>query len=151
MEDSLRQNYELAYHIQPNVDEKRILEVKEGLEELITKQGGAITFSKVPERTHLSYPIRRERSSYFGYVQFSLTKPADALPALEEHIKLNADIIRHLTLKLETDAQKQKTLAKMAEHKERQERRVKRQAATTGPKADSKEMEKQLEEVIGNL
>lgn len=150
--DLVKQNYELAFHFNANLPEAQVGQLKESIEQLLSAQGAVITYSKLPEKTRLSYPIRHERSSWFGYVQFSLTN-TEALPVIEEQLRLNNDIIRYLMLKLESDVQRAKALTKMAEHKERQDRRAKR-AAATAPKAETqetKEMEKQLEDVIEGL
>lgn len=151
--DSEKKNYELGLHLNPNLEETRVLETKEAIEKLITSNGGVITFSKVPEKAHLSYEVQHERSSYFGYIHFSLQEP-QALIALEEYMKLNNDVLRHIVLKLETDAEKKKASAKAALRAQAQEKRAKRMQATAPTPAtekDAKEMEKQLEDVIEGL
>jgi small subunit ribosomal protein S6 len=145
----VKQNYELAFHLNPNLEESKINEHKEGLEKLITSHKGLITYTKVPEKMRLSYPIRHQRASFFGYINFSLTEP-DQLDLITEQLRLDNDIVRYLLLKLETDAQRQKAIAKMTEQKDRQERRARKTQKPAEP-TDNKEMEKQLEEVIGNL
>jgi len=150
-EDSVKQNYEVAFHINPNVEEPKVAQIKTTLEELILAKGGTITFSKVPERTRLSYAIKHQRASFFGYIHFSLADK-DGLLALDESLRLNFEILRYIILKLETDAQKQKAITRAAQQKERMERRAKQmQQQPVAEKKDSKEMEKQLEDVIGNL
>lgn len=148
MDDSQKQNYELAFHISPNLEQSRVAQIREELDKLITSHGGVITFTREPEKTRLSYPIRHERSAFFGYIQFSLND-ASKLVEIEEQLRLNNDIMRYLMLKLQTDQERAKALSKMAAHKERQERRVKK--PTAAKPEDTKEMEKQLEDVIGNL
>lgn len=147
MDDS-KQNYELAFHISPNLEETKVREIRDALDQLLTSHGAVITFSKEPEKSRLSYPIRHERSSYFGYMQFSLIDTSK-LTEIDEQLRLNNDILRYLLLKLETDAERAKAMSKMAAHKERQERRIKKVEAKKPE--DTQKMEKQLEDIIGNL
>jgi small subunit ribosomal protein S6 len=147
--DSTKKNYELGFHISPNIAEAQAVKIKETLEETITSNDGVISFSKLPEKTRLSYLIDHERFSYFSYIQFSATDTA-VFDILKEQIRLNADIMRFIILKLESDAQKKKTAAKKSEHKERKERKV-RKPKEESVGEDTKEMEKQLEEIIGGI
>jgi len=147
MDDS-KQNYELAFHINPNLEEAKVTGVKEELEKLVTDHAGVITYSKVPEKTRLSYPINHERSAFFGYIQFSLTDTSK-LAEIEEQLRLNNDVMRYLMLKLQTDAERAKAMTKLAAHKERQERRAKKPDAKKPE--DGEKIEQQLEEIIGGL
>ena len=150
--DPIKQNYELAFHLNSNLAEAEVVQAKESFENLITNNGGTISFAKVPEKARLSYPINHQRASYFGYVQFSL-EDTTKLAVMEEELRLNNSIIRYLILKLESDAQRAKTLAKMAERRERQkEHPVHRpQVETPVLPKDIEKMEKQLEDVIEKL
>jgi len=146
-----KQNYELAFHLVPTLEELGVLEKKETLEKLITEGDGVVTFSKLPEKTRLSYPIRRERGSFFGYIHFNLSTP-ETLEKLTEHIRLDNSFMRHIILKLETDAQKEKALARAAQHKERREQhKAQKPTKEALGETETKEMEKRLEEIIGGL
>ncbi len=151
-EDLVKQNYEVAFHVNANLEEAKVSAFKTTLEELISAHGGSISFSKVPERSRLSYPLEHQRTSYFGYIHFSMADKT-GLTALEDSLRRNNDVLRHIVLKLETDAQKQKAMTKAAQHKERMERRAKQmqQQTVEKEKKDTGEMEKQLEEVIEGL
>ncbi len=66
----LKRNYELAFHINPNLEEARISQIKSELEKELMAGGSTITYAKDPERTRLSYPIGANNQAYFGYIQF---------------------------------------------------------------------------------
>ena len=71
MSDTDRQNYELGYHISVNLNEAEVQKTKMELEKIITSNGGAVSYSKEPEKIRLAYPIRHQTSSYFAKAFFS--------------------------------------------------------------------------------
>jgi len=135
-----KQLYELAYHIEPEVEDTQIASLKEELEKLVTAQGGTIVFSKEPDRTRLSYPIKHERMSFFGYLHFTIENK-DGIAHIDEQLRLNNHVMRHLIVKL-ADRRKGPVKTPMAQP----ERRVRKEVHK-----DSKEIEKQLEDVISGL
>ncbi len=145
--------YELAYHLKPELEETRVAQLRTELEQLLTANGATIQFSKEPEKTRLSYPIAHQRQSFFGYTQFTLEN-TEALAAADEHLRLNPDVIRHVLLKVEPESEKIKAARALAGQRE-QARRIRQRAEVTpqtpAQPANPEEMEKQLEEIISGL
>lgn len=145
----LQTNYELAFHINPNLEEAKVKETKEKIENIITSNKGIVSYSKEPEKIRLSYDIKHHGNSFFSYIQFNLSE-LQALDELNEHIKLNPDILRYLIIKLPSDLQKKQSMLKQVKMKERQEKRA--QTKTTTPViGENKELDKKLEEIIEGL
>ncbi len=144
-------NYEVAFHILPNVEEAKIEQIKQGLENLITSKEGVISYSKLPERTRLSYPIQHLQSSFFGYIDFSLPAPEEALKEINEYLKLNNDILRFLVLKLPSNLQKGKDVIRQLKMRERAERKPRAEPKAPVSEEEKKEMEEKLEELIEKL
>ena len=73
----------------------------------------------------------------------------------DEHARLHPEILRHVTLKLEHESDKR--AAKQAEHLERKAAKQAREGAaqkktvTEKKSEDTGKLEKQLEDIIGNL
>ena len=67
-------SYELAFHLNPDLEETQVKELAQNIESYITSSGGIISFKKDPEKVRLSYPIQHKRQAYFGYIQFSIEK-----------------------------------------------------------------------------
>ena len=144
-------NYELAFHLNPNLEEAKVQEIRQSIESIITSNKGVISYSKEPEKIRLSYEIKHIGSSYFGYIQFNLSE-AQALEELNEQLKINPDVLRYLIVKLPSDLQKKQSMLKQIKMKERQEKRAQTKATTPGePKIESKELDKELEEIIEGL
>ena len=147
----LQTNYELAFHINPNLEEAKVREIKQSIEKIITSNKGVISYSKEPEKIRLSYEIKHQGNSYFGYIQFNLSE-AQALDELNEQLKLNQDVLRYLIIKLPSDLQKRQSMLKQVKMRERQEKRAQTKATTPREsKKESKELDKKLEEIIEGL
>src|SRR3989344_8961098 len=142
-------NYELAFHLNPNLEEAKVREIKEKIESIITSNKGVISYSKEPEKIRLSYEIKHIGYSFFSYIQFNLSESM-ALDELNEQLKLNADVIRYLIFKLPSDLQKKQSMLKQIKMREGQEKRA--QTKTTAPiVGENKELDKKLEEIIEGL
>jgi ribosomal protein S6 len=142
-------NYELAFHLNPNLEEAKVQEIRQSIESIITSNKGVVSYSKEPEKTHLSYELKHFGHSLFGYIQFNLSE-SQALDELNEQLKLNPEVLRYLIIKLPSDLQKKQSMLKQIKMKERQEKRAQAKAVT--PKAgENKELDKKLEELIGGL
>ncbi len=144
------QNYELAFHVVPTIEELKIAEVKQELESFITSKGGAISYSKEPQRMRLSYSIKHQTHAYFSYIHFNLSNPEDSIKELNDYLKLNNDILRYLILRMPSDLQKGKDMLKQLKMRERAEKRPKAAPKQVSEK-EEKEMEKQLEDIIEKL
>lgn len=137
--------YELAYHLDANLEESQVPQMREELEKLVTSHGGMISFSKEPEKGRLSYPIRHSRSSYFGYMHFTMPD-AEQLAVIDEQLRLNNHVIRYLVVKQEPVSQNQRVprsaMDKPAAPK------TKKAPAT---EQEKKEIEQELDKVISEL
>jgi len=144
-------NYELAFHLNPNLEGVRVQEIKEKIENIITSNKGVVSYSKEPEKIRLSYEIKHVGNSFFGYIQFNLFE-SQALDELNEQLKLNPEALRYLIIKLPSDLQKKQSMLKQIKMRERQEKRAQTKAVIpTESKQESKELDKKLEEIIEGL
>jgi ribosomal protein S6 len=147
-------NYEFACHITTQIDEAKVPAVWGEVEALIAKHGGTILFAQQPERKRLSYEIKHQNQTFFAWVQFSTDKE-ELLAELKEWAALHPEVLRHIVLKLEAESDKR--AAKQAEHLERKAAKQAKEGAavkkTTAekPAADKGKMEKDLEDILGNL
>ena len=123
------------------------------LKDELVKGGATISFAKEPERQRLSYEIKHNGGSFFGYIQFNMpagTEDGVSLAEVEEYIKLNNDILRSLIIRLPSDAQKSQALERQMKAKERLEKRA--QAISKNvPAVENKELDKELETIIDKL
>lgn len=146
------QNYELAFHLNPNLEEAKAAEIKQNIEEIVTQNGGIISFSGNPAKIRLSYLINHKGNSYFGYTQFGLSSK-ESLIHINEQLKLNSEIMRYLVIKMPSESEKKQAALKQMKFREKAGKRAsaKTSAKTATPAPANKELDKQLEEIIGNL
>lgn len=101
-----RNNYELAFHVLPTVAEGEVSGVFDTIKALITTNGGELVDEEAPERFELAYEVvkhidgknRKFTSAYFGWVRFSVE--AEAIEAITGGVSENANLLRHMVLKL---------------------------------------------------
>ena len=101
-----RNSYELAFHVLPTVAEGEVSGVFDTIKALITTNGGELTDEEAPERFELAYEMvkhidtknRKFGSAYFGWVRFS--SEASAIEAIKEGMDENANLLRHIIIKL---------------------------------------------------
>lgn len=156
MPDLAKPNYELAFHVTPNLEEADVQKTKQELEKIVTSHGGIVSFSKDPERTRLAYPIRHQTNTYFGYLNFNLESP-EIVSQIRDELRLNQNILRFLILKQQEFKSEKEGLAnKLAMAEKRRARAIKQaeKLASPGaetPKIEEAELEKKLEEIIEKL
>lgn len=145
-----KRNYELAFHINPNMEESRIAAISSELKEKLTAGQAAVTFAREPERTRLSYPIENHGNAFFGYIQFN-TENGEGLTGVEEYIKLNNDIIRSLIIRMPSDAEKSQAIMRQAKARERLEKSKTITPKTSSAQPKNENLDKELEEIIEKL
>lgn len=86
--------YELAFIIQPNLDEEGVTNVVSKVEALISKVKGEIKTKNVWGRRRLAYPINNYREGV--YVLFETNMPPASVTQVEQDLRLSEDVIRFL-------------------------------------------------------
>lgn len=92
-------DYELAFIIQPNVDDEGVTGVVEKVTQFVKTVSGEVTSVNVWGRRNLAYPIDNHREGVYVLVQAKLSP--SSLPELEGTLKLSEEIIRYLLVKVE--------------------------------------------------
>ncbi|MEK7604140.1 MAG: 30S ribosomal protein S6 [Patescibacteria group bacterium] len=137
--------YELAFHLNPDLEETQVQQLYQTIENYVTSAGGIVSFKKEPEKTRLSYPVKHKQQSYFGYIHFNL-ESKEELANIDEQVRLNNDILRYLTVKVAADSDKVKFRFKPQKPRVASEK----QAEKKTPE-ETKELDKQLEGILENL
>lgn len=155
MTELSKQYYELAFHVTTNLEDADVQKTRQDVENILTSNGGVISFSKDLEKIRLAYPIKHQTSSYFGFFNFNLESPEDSVSKIREDLKLNSNILRFLILKhqLQPKVGKEDLIRKMAAVEKRKLKAAKEADKSKGdaPKLDEKAIEEKLEEIIDKL
>ncbi|MBI2057486.1 MAG: 30S ribosomal protein S6 [Candidatus Yanofskybacteria bacterium] len=142
-------NYELGFHLLPELEESETGAKLKEIEDMISRLGGTVLNSREPKKQRLSYPLKHKRFSFFGVVDFK--SPTEAIEQLGSQLKLNDSLLRFLIIKVKEN---QRVLRSIKETSSRPKIRTHTPLpADQKPKEEVKPevMEKQIEEVITKL
>ncbi|MEK7151263.1 MAG: 30S ribosomal protein S6 [Patescibacteria group bacterium] len=148
--DQNNKNYELAYHINPDLEEAEVKMRAQELNELISKSGGSILISRDPRKSHLSYPIKNNNYAYFGTMDFSISP--ESIEKINSQMKLLGDVLRYLLLSKPTA----KELRILGQHRSKPKIKTHESIVTVEPQKpktmeETKQLEEELEKVIEGL
>lgn len=139
-----RQQYELAFHLLPSFDEGGLEEKKRELEELISQNGGLVSRFGEIKKMKLAYPIKREKFSNFGYIEFFA--PKNIIEEINKNLKLNENFLRYLIIKKEEKVR----AAKAKKAKPKAEKKI-HKIEKPEIKLEEKEIDKKIEEILEKL
>lgn len=90
-------DYEITFVMTTALDEEGQASTLERVNQLIVGGGGSLTEVHAWGRRHLAYPIEHQRDGFFVTTRFSM--PTLALASLDNDLRLNESILRHLIVK----------------------------------------------------
>ena len=132
--------YEFTYLISPESSEDDLKTLQEKINSLIQNEGGILDEVAAPLKKDLAYPIKKQTSAYLTTLVFRLS--SEKLENLEKKIKAEDKILRYSVLikpRVKEIPMRRKKLPKKVEVFPKK---------ITKPKAELKEIEKKLEEIL---
>jgi small subunit ribosomal protein S6 len=93
--------YETTYITRPELSEDILTQIFEKLSEIVTRFEGEVFVHDSWGRRKLAYPIKKH--NHGNYIYLSYAGPADLPKELERIIKLDDQIVRFLTVKLNSN------------------------------------------------
>jgi small subunit ribosomal protein S6 len=103
MRKATTQNYEVTFILGEEASAEQTTAKTQEVRALIEQFGGAVEKDEQWGRRELAYPIKKNRSGMYVTLWFSL--PTDQLKALDEALRFDEALIRHLVTKAYTTAQ----------------------------------------------
>lgn len=92
--------YEILYIIRPNIDEEAKTALVDRFNKILTDLGTEVLESKEWEKRRLAYEIKDFREGIYHIVNISSSN-ADGINEFDRLAKINADILRHMIVKVE--------------------------------------------------
>lgn len=137
------QLYQLDYLVFPQTSEQDAQSIGEKIKSLIEKQGGSIIKTEPLIRQMLAYEIKKLNEAFLAGLIFNL-KP-EKLKELEKELSLEKNILRYLMFKkkLVKIKKKRRKITKTSKEVKILKDKPKR-------KVELKEIEKKLEEILGD-
>ena len=92
-------HYENVFITRQEVSAAQVDGLADAFAEVISGAGGTIHRREYWGLKTLSYRIKKNRKGH--YVLFNIEAPSDAVQEMERQMRLNEDVLRHLTVRLE--------------------------------------------------
>ncbi|MFL6211661.1 MAG: 30S ribosomal protein S6 [Pyrinomonadaceae bacterium] len=96
--------YEVVFIIDTDTAEDEATRLIEGLQRIVTDQGGMITKNEDMGRRALAYKIGRKTEGH--YVLFEIEGTGGEIAELERRMRVNDAILRYLTVRVDEDRQR---------------------------------------------
>lgn len=102
----MENRYELLYIIPTSFTDEEVGTVENRISALITKLGAKVESTKRLGKLKLAYAVKDQRHGH--YVMTIFTAEGSALAKMEENLRINNDILRHLILRADEAGSDQK-------------------------------------------
>lgn len=97
-------SYELAYVVDPEVEDQSLNEIEEKVKGWIDASGGAISNVDRWGKRRLAYPIQKKNEGYYFIIQLEM--PTSASGEIEREMRLNEHILRYMITSVEPGEEK---------------------------------------------
>ena len=91
--------YESVFIARQDISAPQVESLADGFASVIEENGGKVTKRESWGLRGLAYKIKKNRKGH--YVLFNLDAPAPAVHEMERQMRLNEDILRHMTLRVD--------------------------------------------------
>jgi small subunit ribosomal protein S6 len=115
-----KRTYEVVFIIDPGAGDDEVMRLSEGVQKIITGQGGSITKTEVMGKRQLAYEINHKKDG--TYVLLEVEGSGAEIAELERRMRVNDQILRYMTIRVDEDRQRADKL------KERRARKAARRA-----------------------
>jgi small subunit ribosomal protein S6 len=93
--------YEVVFIINPEAGDDEVMRLNEGVQKIITSQGGTITKTEIMGRRQLAYEINHKKDG--TYVLLEVEGSGAEIAELERRMRVNDQILRYMTIRVDED------------------------------------------------
>ena len=110
--------YEIIFIIDPDAEDAEVMRLTEGVQKIITDQGGNIVKTEMMGKRQLAYEINHKRDGI--YVLLEVEGSGAEIAELERRMRVNDRILRYMTVRVDEDRRRaEKLKARRARKAER--------------------------------
>ena len=95
-----KRTYELTYIVNSVLSDEQVKSVVERISKYIGDNNGEVLDTDEWGSRRLAYPINKKRNGY--YVNLYMNAPGELIPRLERTLEIDDDILRYLTLRMDS-------------------------------------------------
>ena len=131
-----KRSYEVIFIIDPDAEDAEVMRLTEGVQKIITDQGGTIIKTEMMGKRQLAYEINHRRDGI--YVLLEVEGSGREIAELERRMRVNDRILRYMTVRVDEHRRRADKL------KARRARKAERRP--TAGKARTREADTEAEE-----
>src|SRR6476469_6039917 len=96
-----KRTYEVIFIVDPGAGDEDVVKLSEGVQKIITGQGGSITKTEVMGKRQLAYEINHKKDG--TYVLLEVEGSGAEIAELERRMRVNDQILRYMTIRVDED------------------------------------------------
>ena len=100
--------YEVIFIVDPNAAEDDVMKLSEGVQKIITGQGGNITKTEMMGKRQLAYEINHKKDG--TYVLLEVEGSGKEIAEVERRMRVNDQILRYMTVRVDEMRQRAEKL-----------------------------------------
>jgi len=133
-----KRTYELMFIVDPDAGDEDVVKLSEGVQKIITSQGGSITKTEMMGKRQLAYEINHKKDG--TYVLLEVEGSGAEIAEVERRMRVNDQILRYMTVRVdEMRRRADKLKARRARKAAKQPANGKAKAVAVEPEADEDE------------
>ena len=130
-----KRTYEVIFIVDPDTADDEVMQLSEGVQKIITGQGGNITKTEMMGKRQLAYEINHKRNG--TYVLLEVEGSGAEIAEVERRMRVNDQILRYMTIRVDEMHRRADKL---------KERRARKAAKKAGGKAKKAEAQTEPQE-----
>ena len=91
--------YEVIFIVDPAAAEEEVMKLSEGVQKIITGQGGSITKTEMMGKRQLAYEINHKKDG--TYVLLEVEGSGKEIAEVERRMRVNDQILRYMTVRVD--------------------------------------------------
>ena len=103
-----KRTYEMVFIVDPDVADDEVMRLSEGVQKIITGQGGAITKTEMMGKRQMAYEINHKRDG--NYVLLEVEGSGAEIAEVERRMRVNDQILRYMTIRVDEDRRRAEKL-----------------------------------------
>lgn len=133
-----KRTYELMFIVDPDAGDEDVVKLSEGVQKIITGQGGSITKTEMMGKRKLAYEINHKKDG--TYVLLEVEGSGAEIAEVERRMRVNDQILRYMTVRVdEMRRRADKLKDRRARKAAKKTGNSKAKAAAVGTAADEEE------------
>lgn len=94
-----KRTYELMFIVDPGAGDEDVVKLSEGVQKIITGQGGSITKTEMMGKRKLAYEINHKKDG--TYVLLEVEGSGAEIAEVERRMRVNDQILRYMTVRVD--------------------------------------------------